>query len=162
MASAASDSKPFLDRAAQAAKRSSLRGVGGPFGAVIVDGQGRVLAVASNSVLKSQDPTCHAEINAIRIACKKRRSPFLDNCDVYSTTEPCPMCFAALHWSRARSVIYATTIGDVKKLGFNELSISNRRMKQWGKSPLKILRVSNRACRELLATWKEHGRLKTY
>jgi len=152
----------FLTRAAQVALKTSARGDGGPFGALIVRNDGRVLAVTGNSVLKHNDPTCHAEINAIRIACKVLGSPFLDDCDVYSTTEPCPMCFSALHWARARSIVYATTIGDVKKLGFNELSISNRRMKAWSKSPLKIRRVANRACRNLLRAWKKNRNRKTY
>jgi guanine deaminase len=156
------DAEKFLNLAAALAAKTSARGDGGPFGAAIVHKDGRVLALAANSVLKSQDPTCHAEVNAIRIACKILKSPFLKDCDVYSTTESCPMCFSALHWARAKSVTYATTIGDVKKLGFNELSISNARMKTWGKSPLKVKRVKNRACQALLNGWRSSKKGQTY
>jgi tRNA(Arg) A34 adenosine deaminase TadA len=152
----------FLTQAALFAVRASGRGEGGPFGALIVHKDGRVLALTANSVLKHKDPTRHAEINAIQKACKILRSPFLQDCDVYSTTEPCPMCFSALHWARAHSVTYATTIGDVQKLGFNELSISNERMKAWGKSPLKIKRVRNRECENLLKTWSANAARQTY
>ncbi len=156
------NAEEFLTQAAELAARTSRRGEGGPFGALIVHKDGRILALTANSVLKHKDPTRHAEINAIQKACKILKSPFLQDCDVYSTTEPCPMCFSALHWSRARSVIYATTIQDVKRLGFNELSISNERMKKWGKSPLKIKRVKNRACEDLLRTWNENKNRQTY
>jgi tRNA(Arg) A34 adenosine deaminase TadA len=152
----------FLTRAARVALKTSARGDGGPFGAVIVHKDGRVLATTSNSVLRHRDPTRHAEMNAIRRAARALNSPFLQDCDVYSTTEPCPMCFAALHWARVRSVTYATTISDVQKLGFNELAISNERMKAWGKSPLKIIRVKNDACRDLLLRWKKNPRRETY
>ena len=152
----------FLTLAADQAAKTSRRGDGGPFGAVVTTQSGRLLSIASNSVLKSADPTCHAEINAIRLACRKIRSPFLNGCVVYSTTEPCPMCFSALHWARARLVVYATTIGDVQKLGFNELSISNTKMKALGKSPLKIVRVRNGACEDLLRKWSSVADRQTY
>jgi tRNA(Arg) A34 adenosine deaminase TadA len=152
----------FLNLAARAALHTTQRGIGGPFGAVVVQNDGRVLVTASNSVLKDHDPTRHAEINAIQLACRKLGTAFLTDCDVYSTTEPCPMCFAALHWARVRSVIYATTINDVKKLGFNELSISNAQMKKLGKSRLKVVRVKNAACRDLLTRWSKNPNAKTY
>lgn len=142
----------FLARAAAEANRTMRRGHGGPFGAVIARG-GRVISVASNTVLKSHDPTCHAEVNAIRLAAKKLRSPFLDGLDIYSTTEPCPMCFSAIHWARISRVFYSTTIPDVKKLGFNELTISNPVLKRLGKSPVILRRVPDAACRTLLADY---------
>lgn len=142
----------LLDRAAAEADRTMRRGHGGPFGAVIARG-GRVLAVASNTVLKQGDPTCHAEMNAIRIAAKKLRSPFLDGADIFSTTEPCPMCFSAIHWARIARVFYSTGIPDVKRLGFNELTIPNPLMKRLGRSPVVLKRVPNAACRRLLASF---------
>ena len=90
-----------IDRAMQ----TSSEGVGGPFGAVIVK-NGEVVAVANNSVLKDNDPTAHAEINAIRKASKKINNWRLCDMDLYVTVEPCIMCAGAIMWSRFRRVIY--------------------------------------------------------
>ncbi|MDX9702057.1 MAG: nucleoside deaminase [Candidatus Auribacterota bacterium] len=110
---------------------------GGPFGACIVR-NGDILAVARNTVI-SQDATCHAEVNAIRTASRLQMNYDLSGCDIYSTTEPCPMCFGAIHWSKIGRIIYGTSIEDAKKLGFNELDISNTTMKELGNSPVEII-----------------------
>ena len=110
---------------------------GGPFGACIVKGN-RVVAVARNTVLKN-DATCHAEINAIRIASRKLKTFDLSGCVIYSTTEPCPMCFSAIHWARIDKIIYGTTTKDAKKIGFNELEITDSRLKSLGKSRVKLV-----------------------
>ncbi len=125
---------------------------GGPFGACIVK-NGRVLSVARNTVLKS-DATSHAEINAIRQASRKIKSFDLTGCAIYSTTEPCPMCFSAIHWAKIDKVIYGTTISDAKKIGFNELSISCRDMKKKGLSRVKLSSgVLRKECARLLNDW---------
>jgi tRNA(Arg) A34 adenosine deaminase TadA len=126
---------------------------GGPFGACIVKG-GRVLAVARNSVLK-QDATCHAEINAIRLASRKIKNFDLSGCVIYSTTEPCPMCFSAIHWARIDRVFYGTTIADAKRIGFNELSVSASRLKQLGKSRVRVTaNFLREECRRLFDAWE--------
>ena len=153
--------KKFLDKAAQDAARGIKKGEGGPFGAVIVR-KGKVLATAHNTVLKTHDPTAHAEMNAIRQAAKKKKTPFFEECVLYSTTEPCPMCFSAIHWGRFKKVIFATSILDVKKLGFNELSVPAKRLKQWGKSPVQIQKIKNPACTALLKKWRTLPNKKTY
>ena len=125
---------------------------GGPFGACIVK-NGRVLAVARNTVLKS-DASSHAEINAIRSASRRIKGFDLSGCIVYSTTEPCPMCFGAIHWAKIEAVIYGTAISDAKKIGFNELSISCRRMKKEGSSKVKLFTgYLKRECLALLGEW---------
>ena len=151
----------MLAAAAHEAERTMRLGHGGPFGAVIARGE-NILAVASNTVLRDNDPTCHAEINAIRAAARKLRTPFLTGLDIYSTTEPCPMCFAAIHWARLRRVTYATTIADVRRLGFNELSVSNRRLKIWGGSKVLLKRVASPPCRELLKNWASLPKREVY
>lgn len=110
---------------------------GGPFGACIVKGN-EILSVARNLVLVV-DATSHAEINAIRAASRKMKSFDLSGCIIYSTTEPCPMCFSAIHWARIDMIVYGTTITDVKKLGFSELVISNDKMRDMGNSDVKII-----------------------
>lgn len=134
---------------------------GGPFGACLVK-NGKVLAVERNTVL-SGDATCHAEINAIRMAARKLRTHDLSGCVIYSTTEPCPMCFSAIHWSRIGSIIYGTGITAVKKRDFNELSISNRQMKKIGRSQVRIKSgFLKKQCLELLQAWDKLNCKKTY
>jgi tRNA(Arg) A34 adenosine deaminase TadA len=125
---------------------------GGPFGACIVKG-GKVIAVARNTVLKN-DASCHAEINAIRLASKKLRTYDLSGCQIYSTTEPCPMCFSAIHWARINRLFYGNCISDAKAIGFNELSISSSLMKKLGKAKVKIIRGLMRGeCNQLFKDW---------
>jgi guanine deaminase len=143
----------FMRRAIDAARENLPAMDGGPFGACLVRGD-EVLAVAHNTVLKDLDPTCHGEINAIRLAARKLQSFDLSGCEIYSTTEPCPMCFAAIHWARIGRLIYGTAIAEVTQLGFNELTLGNRQMQELGRSPVAIYPgFLADACRELLAEW---------
>ncbi len=126
---------------------------GGPFGACVVRGQ-EVLAVAHSTVLQDRDPTCHAEVNAIRRAARKLQSYDLSGCEIYSTTEPCPMCFAAIHWARLDRLIYGTSITEAARLGFNEMPISNLQMQALSRSPVAIYAGFLREeCRQLLTEW---------
>ena len=151
----------YLSLAAQEASFGMSKGDGGPFGAVLVY-KDMVIASTHNTVLVAKDPTCHAEINAIRWATREMGQLFLDNCTVYSTTEPCPMCFSALHWARVKRVVYSTTIQDVKRLGFNELSVSAAMMKKVGKSKVRLSQFKNEDCENLLRVWKKLSSKKTY
>ena len=142
----------FMKLAIKEARKNIKTMDGGPFGACIVK-NGRILAVARNTVLKS-DATSHAEINAIRQASSKIKNFDLSGCIIYSTTEPCPMCFSAIHWAKIDMVIYGTTISDAKKIGFNELSISCRDMKNEGSSRVKLSSgVLRKECVQLLKDW---------
>jgi guanine deaminase len=145
---------PVFMRRALEEVRAHLRAMaGGPFGACLVGGA-EVLAVAHNTVLKDQDPTCHAETTAIRLAAHRLQSYDLSGCEIYSTTEPCPMCFAAIHWARISRVVYGTAIGEVAQLGFNELTLSSRQMQALGRSPVAIYPdFLADECRRLLAEW---------
>ena len=135
---------------------------GGPFGACIVKND-EIICLAHNTVLKENDATCHAEINAIRIASKKLKTHNLSGCTIYSTTEPCPMCFSAIHWARIDKIVSGSEIDDVKKLGFNELSISNQTLKQLGQSKIELITGYQReACIELLNDWKKRSLGKMY
>lgn len=127
---------------------------GGPFGACIVK-SGKVVAACGNTVFK-KDATCHAEVNAIRAASKKLGTYDLSGCVMYATTEPCPMCFGAIHWSGISAVIFGTRIADATRTGFNELSISAEKMKNAGGSGVKIYPgFLKEECRKLLGDWKE-------
>jgi guanine deaminase len=146
--------KKFMMLAILEARKNLVNVQGGPFGACIVK-NGRVIAVARNTVLK-YDATCHAEINAIRLAAKELRTFDLSGCEIYSTTEPCPMCFAAIHWAKIELLVYGTNIKDVRRRGFNELLISNARMKKLGRSTVKIVRnIARQECLGLLQDWDQ-------
>jgi len=143
----------FMRRAIDEALAHLPAMAGGPFGACLVQGD-EVLAVAHNTVLKDHDPTGHAEMIAIRLTARLLRSYDLSGCEIYSTTEPCPMCFAAIHWARIGRLIYGTTIGEVARLGFNELTIDSRQMQALGRSPVAIYPgFLADECRQLLTEW---------
>ena len=98
---------------------------GGPFGAVIVrrgtDGKAdEVISVAGNSVTNDNDPTAHAEVSAIRAACKALGTFKLDGCTVYSSCEPCPMCLSALYWAGVKRICYGNTKADAKAIDFDD------------------------------------------
>jgi guanine deaminase len=142
----------FMRKAIAEAHKNLVRPDGGPFGACIVR-DGKVLAVARNTVLGG-DATCHAEVNAIRKASKKLGTFDLSGCEIYSTTEPCPMCFGAIHWARIGVVRYGTGIRDAAKAGFHELRISNVKMKALGRSRIKLVPGFLREeCLELFEAW---------
>ena len=153
--------KSFMHLAIAAAERG-VRKRQTPFGACIVK-NGKVVAAAHNRVWKSTDITAHAEITAIRLACKKLKTIDLSGCVIYSTCEPCPMCFAACHWARIDKIIHGTFIRDARAIGFNELAIPNGAMKHQGKSPVKIkggfLRAENLA---LFRRWAQRKDKRTY
>jgi len=157
-----SGKRQFMEAALEQAYRGCSRGDGGPFGAVIVS-KGEVVARGHNEVLKRGEPTRHAEMCAIAKAAPRFRSHLFVGSEIYSTTEPCVMCFAAIHWARIRRVYFGTTVRDVNALGFNELTISNRRLKALGRSPVEIVPGFLREeCRELLEYWRRLPDKKTY
>ncbi|MFH2146036.1 MAG: nucleoside deaminase [Candidatus Omnitrophota bacterium] len=133
-----------------------------PFAATIVKGD-TVLSCVHNIVWQTQDITAHAEINAIRTACKKLKSIDLSGCVIYSTCEPCPMCFSACHWARISRVIFGANIADAKVAGFNELLISNLNMHSLAKSAIEV--TGNFMRREnllLFSLWKRAGAALAY
>ena len=95
------------------------RGDGGPFGAIVVR-KNKIIGRGWNRVTSANDPTAHAEISAIRDACKKLKTFRLDDCELYVSCEPCPMCLAAIYWTRLRKVYYANTRKDAAKIEFDD------------------------------------------
>ncbi len=136
------------------------RGQGGPFGAVVVKA-GRVVGRGWNRVTSSNDPTAHAELEAIRQACQRLHIFHLEDCELYASCEPCPMCLAGIYWARIRRVYYANTRQDAAQIGFDdaviyrELALPLRRRKlpmqqllrreaevafrEWARKPGKVL-----------------------
>jgi tRNA(Arg) A34 adenosine deaminase TadA len=111
--------KEFLLEAVRLSGENIRAGKGGPFGSVIVRA-GSVVARGTNLVTSANDPTAHAEIVAIREACRTLGTFRLDECDLYSSCEPCPMCLGAIYWARLRTVFFANTRRDAARIGFDD------------------------------------------
>ena len=109
----------FMQEAINLAKKGMKSGLGGPFGAVVVK-NGKIIGKGNNRVTSDNDPTAHAEISAIRDACKNLNSFQLEDCDIYTSCEPCPMCLGAIYWARPRAVYYAATKDDAADIGFDD------------------------------------------
>ena len=109
----------FIQQAIELATQNVVQARGGPFGAVVVK-DGVVIATGVNQVTSSNDPTAHAEIVAVREACRALSRFQLTGCEVYTSSEPCPMCLAALYWSRCRAIFYGNTAADAARAGFDD------------------------------------------
>jgi guanine deaminase len=109
----------FLRRAIALATGNVVQGKGGPFGAVVVR-DGRIVGEGSNTVTGTNDPTAHAEVNAIRAAAKSLSTFLLSGCDLYTSCEPCPMCLAAAYWARVDAIYYGAQAADAARAGFDD------------------------------------------
>lgn len=109
----------FMREAIRLSIENMRAGNGGPFGAVIVK-DGKIIARGFNQVTSSNDPTAHAEVVAIREACKVLNSFQLEDCEIYTSCEPCPMCLGAIYWARPSKMYYANTKKDAANIGFDD------------------------------------------
>lgn len=115
-------SQKFMREAIRLSIQMMRRGKGGPFGAIVVKGN-KIVGRGCNQVTSANDPTAHAEIVAIREACRRLKTFRLGDCDLYASCEPCPMCLSAIYWARVRTVFYANTREDAAKIGFDDEKI---------------------------------------
>ena len=111
--------KKFMREAIRLSMENVKSGNGGPFGAVVVK-NGKIIATAVNAVTKSNDPTAHAEIVAIRNACATLNSFQLDGCDIYCSCEPCPMCLGAIYWARLNAIYFGNSKKDAAEINFDD------------------------------------------
>ena len=114
----------FLRRAIALATENVMHGNGGPFGAVIVRDE-RIIGEGANSVTATNDPTAHAEVNAIRTAARALGTFDLSGCELYTSCEPCPMCLAATYWARISAIYYAANAADAARAGFDDAFLYN-------------------------------------
>lgn len=116
-----------MNKYMQIAKEMADKGIeekeGGPFGAIIVDKEGNVIAKGNNKVILKNDPTAHAEVTAIREACEKLNTYDLSNCILYTSCEPCPMCLSAIIWANIKEVYFGCTKEDAAEIGFRDEAI---------------------------------------
>lgn len=131
----------------------SVENGGGPFGAVIVK-DGEVLAATSNSVTIDNDPTAHAEVNAIRQACRKLGTFDLSGCEIYASCEPCPMCLASIYWARIDKLYYANTKSDADKIGFSDNFIYEEFAKPESERNIKVVSMMRDEALEAFKKWE--------
>lgn len=157
--------KPATDPLLQEAIREAQKGMrlnhGGPFGAVIVQ-QGRIIARGHNEVLRRNDPTAHAEIVAIRKAAARLGRFDLGDCEIWSTCEPCPMCFAAIHWARIPLLHYGCTHIDAAAIGFDDALIYAVIRGETAAEPVRRLQHGRPECLALFEEWRNKQDRQSY
>lgn len=139
------------------ARETMMKDYGGPFGAVIVKNN-EVIAIASNTTLKDNDPTAHAEINAIREACQKLKTYDLTGCTLYATGYPCPMCLSAIIWSNIKEVYYGTNLKDAEAIGFRDDFIYNFIRNDNQGEILNLSKLDREECLKLFEEYKNNGK----
>ncbi|MBN1196963.1 MAG: nucleoside deaminase [Candidatus Aminicenantes bacterium] len=148
-----SKSPGFMARALAEARLGVERGDGGPFGALIVQGN-RIISCNHNEVLVRRDPTAHAEILAIRAAALVLGRPHLTDCVLYTTCEPCPMCLGAAAWARIPRLFYGCTRNDAEKIGFSDRRIYALVRDEPDSIPLERISLDRRSCLRLFTEWR--------
>jgi tRNA(Arg) A34 adenosine deaminase TadA len=144
----------FMREAIRLSIQMMRRGKGGPFGAVVVQ-NGNVVGRGSNQVTSTNDPTAHAEILAIRQACKRLKTFRLDDCDLYTSCEPCPMCLSAIYWARLGRVFYANTRQDAARIDFDDDFIYREVALPIGKRKLKMKQLLHDEALAAFAEWQQ-------
>lgn len=143
-----------MHRAIQLAEKGMKNGSGGPFGAVVVK-NGKIIGEGYNSVISSNDPTAHAEVLAIREACRKLNSYQLEGCTIYTSCEPCPMCMGAIYWTRLQKVFYACTREDAAEIQFDDQFIYEELGKAHDKRQIDFKNLMREEALPLFKKWKE-------
>jgi len=145
-------SSPFMQRAIELAVENVRSGRGGPFGAVVVK-DGRIVAEGVNRVTSANDPSAHAEIVAIREACRALGTFQLTGCDIYTSCEPCPMCLGAIYWARSDRVFFAATAQDAAAAGFDDSFIYNELRTPPGERKIKMEPMMREAALAVFRAW---------
>lgn len=146
--------KEWMLEAIELAKENIRRG-GGPFAAVIVKGD-EVIARMGNSVTLSNDPTAHAEVNAIREACRKLGTFDLSGCEIYSSCEPCPMCLSAIYWARIDRLYFAGSRQDAAGAGFDDQFLYDEIVKPLGERKIPVTVLFPEEGRQPFEAWKSY------
>jgi len=141
----------FMKRAIELSVESVNNG-GGPFGSVIVKDD-KIIAEGSNKVTSNNDPTAHGEIVAIREACKKLNNFSLNQCELYSTCEPCPMCLSAIYWARIEKIYYGNTREDARKIDFDDSSIYTELQKNIDKRKIPMIQIMRNEALKAFELW---------
>lgn len=148
----------YMHLAKQTAQMGMRRGEGGPFGAVITNENGEVISTGNNQVLKENDPTAHAEIVAIRNACKKINTYDLSKYSLYTSCQPCPMCLSAIIWANIKNVYFGCTKEDAGNIGFRDDIIYDF-LKGNDVNLLNMKQIDRNECIELFEEYKKDNKV---
>jgi tRNA(Arg) A34 adenosine deaminase TadA len=144
----------FMREAIRLSARQMRAGKGGPFGAVVVR-NGKIVGRGFNAVTSTNDPTAHAEVMAIREACRKLKTFKLDDCELYTSCEPCPMCLSAIYWARLKRVFYGNTRKDAAKIGFDDNVIYRELAMSIAKRSLPMKQLLRDEAATAFAEWQD-------
>jgi len=142
-----------MGKAIALSQKMMRAGKGGPFGAVVVR-KGKIIATGHNQVTSTNDPTAHAEIVAIREACKKLKTFQLDDCELYTSCEPCPMCLSAIYWARLKKIYFANTRQDAAEIGFDDEFIYHEIPLPLKKRKIAMKQLLRKEARTAFDEWK--------
>lgn len=143
----------FMREAIRISLRMMRRNQGGPFGAVVVR-KGKIIGKGWNQVTSANDPTAHAEVVAIREACRRLKTFHLEDCELYTSCEPCPMCLSAIYWARLKKVYYANTRKDAANIDFDDDFIYSEVSRPIAKRKLAMKQLMRREALAVFEEWE--------
>ena len=143
----------FMQEAINIGLEGMRKSEGGPFGCVIVKDD-KIIGHGCNRVIAENDPTAHAEVVAIRDACKNLQNFQLSDCEIYATSEPCPMCMGAIYWARPKKIFYANTCKDAASIGFDDSFIYTELNKPKGERKIEIQCLPSDEAKQMFEEWK--------
>jgi guanine deaminase len=143
----------FMQAAIEEAERAVVTDQGGPFGAVVVH-QGQIVGRGHNTVVGTRDPTAHAEVNAIREASRVLDRFDLSDCELYTTCEPCPMCYAAAYWARIPRIYRGATKEDAAGIGFDDKAMYDDLARPTDQREIRLIELDREACLEPFRYWE--------
>jgi len=152
---------PFMARAIQLSIDNVHSGRGGPFGAVVVK-NGEVIAEGANQVTSANDPTAHAEMLAIRAACRKLGAFSLEGCEIYTSCEPCPMCLGAIYWARLSRIFFANLAADASRIGFDDSAIYRELSQSHSQRTIPMVQMMREQALEAFRAWENNPRKIAY
>lgn len=151
----------FMQRAIDLSIEGSSKDKGGPFGAVVVK-NGKIVGESYNRVTSTNDPTAHAEVMAIRDACKNLGTFDLSDCEIYTSCEPCPMCLGAIYWSRAKKIYYGNTREDAKKTGFDDSFIYDEIPLPLSERKIEMVQMGHQEALHVFDLWDKNEKKIKY
>ena len=151
----------IMKNACDLASENIIKG-GGPFGCVVTDLDGNIISTGTNRVTIENDPTLHAEIVAIKNACKSKNTFNLSDCQLYTSCEPCPMCLSAIYWARIKTVYYGNTRMDAAEIDFDDSFIYDEINKPIEERQIKMINIEPKYAKKSFIKWKEYDKRIDY
>src|SRR4051812_11550658 len=151
----------FMLEAIQLSHYGMSNDEGGPFGCVVVKGD-EIVGRGNNKVSSTNDPTAHAEITAIRDACKNLGTFQLDDCEIYTSCEPCPMCLGAIYWARPKVIYYANNRSDAAEIGFDDSMIYDEITRDLKERKIPIIPIGREDALKVFKSWMEKADKTAY